>query len=82
MINDNPYPSLSFDAKRADEFFNKNCIYAGKLGGIKYDAGYAKGCAADLRAWIGKGKSRKTLAMLSLLKQMEDKLDAIVKDAA
>jgi hypothetical protein len=52
------------------------------MGGIKYDAGYAKGCAADLRVWIGKGKSRKTLAMLSLLKQMEDKLDAIVKDAA
>lgn len=80
MSNDNP--SLSFDAKRADEFFNKNCIYAGKIGGIKYDAGRAKSMLADLREWVGKGKSRKTLAMLSLINGVEERLTTIIKDAA
>ncbi len=78
----NELDSLFLTPKQADEYFAKNCVYAGQMGGIGYDAGYALGCAEELRLWIGKGTSRKTLAMLSLLKQMEDRLKTIKATAA
>ena len=64
------------------ETFDRLCKLSGKMGGIKYDAGRAKSMLSDLREWVGKGKSRKTLAMLSLINGVEERLTAIIKDAA
>lgn len=62
--------------------FARLCTVSGKMGGIGYDAAQAKSMCADLREWVGKGTSRKTYAMRSLLEQIEKRIDTIIKDAA
>jgi hypothetical protein len=63
-----------------NDTFARLCAVSGKMGGISYDAARAKIMCNDLREWIGKGTSRKTYAMRSLIDQIEKRLDTILTD--
>ena len=60
---------------------DRACELSGKLGGISYEAGSALGDLLALEEWIGEGKSRKTLAMKSLVAKIERRLASILKDS-
>jgi hypothetical protein len=55
--------------------------YAGKMGGINFEAKRSLEDLKHLKTWIGNGNSRKTLAMRSLVANLEARLGRIAGDS-
>jgi hypothetical protein len=60
---------------------DRACELSGKMDDIHYCASNALGDLLILEEWIGEGKSRKTLAMQSLVVNIEKRLASIMEDS-